>query len=72
MVDPLSYFSVLHKGGGMCYPVCGMVHINIPFCQLKTVAHVVVAAGFLFHYLSVHLPDESLIVTVPTVLYSNC
>ena len=33
-VDPLSYFSfqpVLHdrcnKGSGMCYPVCGMVHI---------------------------------------------
>ena len=33
--DPLSYFSfqpVLHdwcnKGRGMCYPVCGMVHIN--------------------------------------------
>ena len=36
-VDPLSYFSfqqVLHdwcnKGGGMCYPVCGMVHIKEP------------------------------------------
>ena len=35
MVDPLSYFSfqpVLHdwciKGCGMCYPVCGMVHIK--------------------------------------------
>ena len=35
MVDPLSYFSfqpVLHdwfnKGRGMCYPVCGMVHIK--------------------------------------------
>ena len=35
-VDPLSYFSfqpVLHdwcnKGRGMCYPVCGMVHILI-------------------------------------------
>ena len=34
-VDPLSYFSfqpVLHdwcnKGCGMCYPVCGMMHIN--------------------------------------------
>ena len=34
-VDPLSYFSfqpVLHdwcnKGCGMCYPVCGMVHIK--------------------------------------------
>ena len=36
-VDRLSYFSfqpVLHdwcnKGHGMCYPVCGMVHINYP------------------------------------------
>ena len=35
MVDPLTYFSfqpVLHdwcnKGRGMCYPVCGMVHIK--------------------------------------------
>ena len=37
MVDPLSYFSFqpgLHdwcnKGRGMCYPVCGMVHIKEP------------------------------------------
>ena len=37
-VDPLSYFlfqPVLHylcnKGRGMCYPVCGMVHIKEPF-----------------------------------------
>ena len=37
MVDALSYFSfqpVLHdrcnKGRGMCYPVCGMVHIKEP------------------------------------------
>ena len=36
-VDPLSYFSfqpVLHNwcnnGRGMCYPVCGMVHIKEP------------------------------------------
>ena len=34
-VDPLSSFqSVLHdwcnKGRGMCYPVCGMVHIKEP------------------------------------------
>ena len=36
-VDPLSYFSfqpVLHdwcnKGHGICYPVCGMVHIKEP------------------------------------------
>ena len=37
MVNPLSYFSfqpVLHdwcnKSCGMCYPVCGMVHIKEP------------------------------------------
>ena len=37
VVDPLSYFSfqpVLHdwcnKDGGMCNPVCGMVHIKEP------------------------------------------
>ena len=37
MVDPLSYFlfqPVLHvwcnKGCGMCYPVCGMMHIKEP------------------------------------------
>ena len=37
LVDPLSYFSfqpVLHdwcnEGRGMCYPVCGMVHIKEP------------------------------------------
>ena len=36
-LDPLSFFSfeaVLHdwfsKGCGMCYPVCGMVHIKEP------------------------------------------
>ena len=37
MVDPLSYFLlqlVLHdwcnKGCGMCYPVCGMMHLKVP------------------------------------------
>ena len=37
MMDQLSYFSfqpVLHdwynKGRGMCYPVCGMMHIKEP------------------------------------------
>ena len=40
-VDPLSYFSfqpVLHdwcnKGHGMCYPVCGMMHIKEPLLLL--------------------------------------
>ena len=41
-VDPLSYFSfqpVLHdwcnKGHGMCYPVCGMVHIIEPLLLIR-------------------------------------
>ena len=40
--DPLSYFSfqpVLHdwcnKGCGMCYPVCGKMHIKEPFANRK-------------------------------------
>ena len=54
MVDPLSYFSFqqvvhdwLNKGRGMCYPVCGMMHIK----ESEKVAHVA-AAGFLSRYLS--------------------
>ena len=42
MVDPLSYFSfqpVLHnwcnKGCGMCYPVCGMMHIKEPLLLIR-------------------------------------
>ena len=41
-VDPLSYFSfqpVVHdwynKGRGMCYPVCGMVHIKEPLLLIE-------------------------------------
>ena len=41
-VNPLSYFSfqpVLHdwcnKGHGMCYPVCGMVHIKEPLLVIE-------------------------------------
>ena len=33
IVDPLSYLlfqPVPHKGRGMCYPVCGMMHIKEP------------------------------------------
>ena len=58
----MSYFSfqpVLHdwynKGCGMCYPVCGIVHIKEPLLQSEKVAHVV-AAGFLSRYLSGPLP----------------
>ena len=42
MVAPLSYFSfqpVLHdwcnKGRGMCYPVCGMMHIKEPLLLIR-------------------------------------
>ena len=41
-IDPLSYYSfqpVLHdwcnKGHGMCYPVCGMVHIKEPLLLIR-------------------------------------
>ena len=61
-VDPLSYFSfqaVLHdwcnKGRGMCYPVCGMVHIKEPLLLNERVTRVA-AASFLSHYLSGPLP----------------
>ena len=60
MVDPLSYFSfqpVLHdwcnKGRGMCYPVCGMVHIKEPLLLIEksSLAHVA-AAGYTSRNLS--------------------
>ena len=50
----MSYFSfqpVIHdwcnKGRGMCYPVCGMVHIKK---NLLLIVACVAAAGFLSHY----------------------
>ena len=59
--EPINYFSfqpVLHdwcnKGCGMCYPVCGMLHIKEPLLLIG-VAHVA-ATGFLSHYLSGTLP----------------
>ena len=61
MVDPLSYFlfqPVLHdwctKGHGMCYPVCGMMHIKEPLLLIGKSSYV--AAGFLSRYLSGPLP----------------
>ena len=54
-VDPLSYFSFqpvphywCNKGRGMCYPVCGMVHIKEPLLLIDK--GYVAAAGFLSHY----------------------
>ena len=41
-VDPLSYFSFqtvlldwCNKGRGMCYPVCGMMHIKEPLLLIE-------------------------------------
>ena len=41
-VNPMSYFSFwpvlhdwCHKGRGMCYPVCGMVHIKEPLLSIE-------------------------------------
>ena len=63
-IDPswwtkLRYFSFqpvphdwCNKGGGMCYPVFGVVHIEEP---LLLIAHVA-AAGFLSSYMSGPLP----------------
>ena len=62
MMDPLSHFSlqaVFHdwynKGHGMCYPICGMMHIKESLLQSERVAHVA-AVGCLSHYLSGPLP----------------
>ena len=43
-VVPASAPRLVYKGRGMCYPICGMVHIKEP-----RVAYVA-AAGFLSHY----------------------
>ena len=49
----VSFQPVLHdwynKGCGMCYPVCGMVHIKEPLLLIRRVAHVA-AAGFVSHW----------------------
>ena len=57
MVDPLSYFSfqlVLHdwinKGRGMCYPVCGMIHIKNTLLLIRK-SSLCGGSGFLFRYL---------------------
>ena len=60
MVDPFSYFSFqLHdwcnKGCGMCYPVCGMVHIKEPLLLIGKCSPCG-GSGFLSRYLSGPLP----------------
>ena len=44
-VDPLSYFTFqpvhhdwCNKGRGMCYPVCGMVHITEPLLLIGKIS----------------------------------
>ena len=69
---PIELFSryrpVLHdwcnKGHGMCYPVCGMMHIKRTLAaKSERVAHVA-AAGFLSRYLSGPLPYVRRHITV--------
>ena len=61
-VDPLSYFSfqpVLYdwcnRVRGICYPICGMVHIKESMLLTERVAYEA-AAGFLSPYLNGSLP----------------
>ena len=66
MVDPLSYLSfqpVLHKGRGLCYPVCGMVHIKEP---LVLVGKCIPCGsrGFLSRYVNGPLPYVRRHITV--------
>ena len=62
MADTLSYLSFqpvlndwCNKGRGMCYPVCGMMHIKEPCCYSERVAYVE-ALSFLSRYLNGPLP----------------
>ena len=63
MVDPLSYFSfqpVLHdwcnKGRGMCYSVCGMMHIKQPLLLIGKNSSCGSSGFPLSRYLTGHLP----------------
>ena len=55
------------KGCGMCYPVCGMVHIKEPLLLVQRVAHVA-TAGFLSCYLSGPLLRRHMTLKVLSVL----
>ena len=64
MADPLRYFSFqpgfhdwCNKGRGMCYPLCGMMHIKERLLLIgkSRLVHVA-AAGFLSRFLSGPLP----------------
>ena len=43
-----------NKGCGMCYPICGMVHITEPLLLIGKSSHV--AQQVFSHYLNGHLP----------------
>ena len=54
MMDRLSNFSFqpmlndrYNKGRGVCYPVCGMVHVKNPLLLIGSRSCVVVSADFL-------------------------
>ena len=74
-VDPLNYFSfqpVLHdwcnKGHGMCYPVCGMMHIKEPLLLISQCD----GSGFpLSFYLSGPLPYARHHITVNNMLSAS-
>ena len=63
-----SFQSVLHnfcnKSHGVCYPVCGIVHIKEPLLVIKKTVAYVVAAGLLFRYLNGPLPYVQYHITV--------
>ena len=61
-VQPL-FLDWCNKGRGMCYPVCGMMHIKNPCCYSESEAHVAVM-GFLSRYLSGPLPYVRRHITV--------
>ena len=52
--------TVLHnwcnKVCGMCYPVCGMVHIKEPLLLIESCRIYVMALGFFSHYVNISLP----------------
>ena len=70
MVDPLSYFSFqpvlldwCNKDRGMCYPVCGMVHIKERLLLIGKNSPCG-GSGFLSRYLNGPLPSVRRHVTV--------
>ena len=79
-VDSLSYFSFqpvphdwCNKGCGMCYPVCGMMHIKDPLLLIGK-SSPCGSTGFLAHYLSGPTPynvlSSSLNKIIPSFLFS--